>query len=300
MKIWEVLQELAGRNKFFVPFVFAIIYAIILLTIATPEIFSLMKEYSVIIAGALSLVAIGIALSGILSKKAEVNMKLNEYEKLKSGETHPVLYHQILKDVSILDDKGNALVSYKMTCKNTCENNIIPQLIHKIDHDGTIEEYSATINEKKAKTVFEKFIKEKIENGKRVTPKLSHILKIKFDLSEENIKPGERFLYGYTVKYKGVYSNMFKKHEEFCGQNILHPTKSLLMLLHAPKGLRFLREEMDIEVLDKHEVRDTREERRCWEIHPPQLSHNDIEILWELQEPKIACTYKLYFTVSKT
>ena len=294
----ELIEKFVRRNIFLVSLILIVIYGLVISIILIPQLFSLLKEYSVLVSGVLALLALVIALDSMYKNRAERIVKLNEYERIRSEETHPFFYRSIIKEVKILDENGNATVSYENTCKNT-SGKPIPQLKHEIKHDGTLEACSATVNQKEAKATFEKFIVKKIVDGE-IEPRLSHILKIKFDLSDERIESEALFSYGYSLRYKSVFSNMFKKRMEFTAHHIMHPTRLLVLRVYLPRGLRFLREELDIEVLDKHEVRDFREETRCKEMYNLRVSREGKEVLWELPEPKIACTYRVHFRVSKT
>ena len=275
----------------------AVVYLAIILIIVNPLAFSFLKEYVLLIAGILVLLAIMVGSQDIFMQKAKRRMELTEYERIISDETHPVLNTRIVKDVKILTKDGDAHVVYKITCKNT-SGGIIPQLLHEIKHDGTLEQYSATVNDKEAKATFDKFLITKINGAAKLN--LSHILKIKYDLKDEKINPEDTFSYGYTLEYKGLFADMLKPLEEFTAHHIMHPTKLLMIKITAPKGFRFLATDgMSIEVTDKNEVRVDREELRCKKMYWPQLFNDDSEIFWELLEPKIACTYALHFTMSK-
>lgn len=229
-------------------------------------------------------------LPGLIMSRARVQIRLKEYELLKLDETHPVFYRRISKFVTIKNAKGDADIDYHMESKNSGEETIT-QLIHEVHHDGRLESFRAYIEGREATTEYHKFIMKEIVNGESL-PSLGHILKIKFDLTKEAISPGRNFSYGYIL----TYSEIFQK-EDFTGQRIMHPTAMLVMSLEAPRGIQFV--EKEVEVVDKHEVKDRREEERCNKMFPLRIIHGGKRISWEVPRPKIACTYKLHFKVAK-
>jgi hypothetical protein len=291
IRMYEASKRWLSRNLIFI--VLALAYASLLLAFVSPPALLILKEYSTLIVGTLVLIAVVVYLRGTLAERTRTELRLREYQELKLGETHPVLYKQIAKFVTIENEKGNATVDYRMESKNTCEDQIT-QLVHEVQHDGKIELFNPYIEGKPATTTCDRYIKKKVKNGE-ILPSLANILKITFDLKKEAITPGRSFSYGYTVKYSAVFRDMFER--DFTAQRIMHPTYMLIMHLTAPEGLKFM--EKSIEVVDKHEVRVVKEERRCNDHFPPVISRDGKILLWEIPEPQIACTYNLFFRVSK-
>ncbi len=279
------------RNGVFVAL--ALAYVIVVVVLLNPRASGLFREYSIVIVGTLIAIAFSVYVRDTVQERALNRLKLKEYKELKLGETHPVFYRRITKFVTIKNHRGNADIDYHMEAKNTSED-IIQQLVHEVHHDGSLESVYAYTDEEEATTEHEKFIMKKVDNGE-ILPSLANLLKIKFDLREKTIPSGRNFSYGYTLTYSEIFKDMFK--QDFTGQRIMHPTAILVMSLESPRGIQFV--EKHVEVVDKHEVRDYREERRCEQSFPPKIAHAGKRILWEVPEPKIACTYKLHFKVAK-
>lgn len=75
----------------------------------------------------------------------------------------------------------------------------------------------------------------------------------------------------------------------------MHQTDLLRFRIYAPDKYRFTR--CWIEILDYNGTRDPVEEGICLAECSPKKIHDDTEISWEINDPKITYTYKLYFKV---
>lgn len=292
-------RAIQGMDVRLVGIILVIIYGSVILTILVPQIFALVRQNAVTLTGVLAIMASIFVINGLYQQRVKNAIKLVDYDRIITGETHPVLYKRISKDVQILDDDGNATISVMMTCKNTSEQSIF-QLIHEAKHDGELNAVSATVNGRESALVtYDRFVLTKIpeDMGKS---SLENILKIKFNLAEEKIEPRHTFSYGYSLKYGAVFSNMFKEEGEFSSHHIMHPTELLLIRIQAPPNASFEKSRLNIEIADKHDVRDIREEEKCRKLYYPYFTNNHREILWQVLAPKIASTYRIRFKASST
>ena len=251
------------------------------------------QHFSIIALGGLIIISLTSILYSYVKSEIIEDYEISEYKRMKLQETHPVFYRRISKYVSIKNDKGDADIDYHMESRNSGEDSI-QQLVHEIHHDGRLQNYNAYSDGRKVTPEYRRFILKELVNGE-VLPSLARVLKIKFDFREDVISPKDNFSYGYVLTYSEIFKSMFE--EDYTGQRIMHPTALLVMSLEAPRGNKFI--EKRVEVVDKHEVADSREGKKCNELYPPKIIHGGKRMNWEVPEPKIACTYKLYFKVAR-
>lgn len=244
-------------------------------------------ELTIVFFSVVSVILLIVAIYGSLDR-------ISQFDKWISGETHALLYKRICKDVRILNKQGNATVKYTMSCRKNPKV-ILKQLVHEIFHDGKIRLEGVTLEDKPFKAEVEKFIIRKIEDGEEREIPQPHRLKLKMFLPKG--VPKRDFKYSYTVRYEAVYRDMDKKDKEFSSHRIFLPTFWLKMQLSVPKdsNMSFLHEGLYVKVEDKHELEDFAEEQRIRDKYPPLIAENEQLIAWELPNPKLAYTYKLYF-----
>jgi len=223
--------------------------------------------------------------------------QLGEFDKWASGETHSVLYQRISKDIEILDEKGNAIIRYDMECKRT-PNATLKQVVHEIFHDGKAELLEVTLNGASIKAEKEEFVIRKKENGEKLIPQ-PYRMKIKIFFPAD--VPKQDFRYSYTTRYNEVYPHMDEKDKEFTSHRVILPTFWIKFTMRLPQNsnMSFLRDAVVVRAFDEHEVEDFSEDKRIEDKYPLIVSKDDKTIIWELQRPKIAYTYKMFFCVKK-
>jgi len=231
----------------------------------------------------------------------ETHLSLSELYRYKSRQTHPLYYYIIRKDIHIIDATGKAQVDYRMECKNTCPKNL-PQIKHEINFDGKIEEFHAHVNGKvfNEKVKRDLYFRQQIMEHEKVDVKQPYNLKVLFNVKSERIAPDQDFDYDYSLLCTKLYPNMDKKDEEYTAIHINHPTDLLVIRIEVPQNLRFIKDGISIQVLDKHDIRDCLEEEKCLKIYPWFVSRDRRRISWEIPNPKIACSYKLYFQAQES
>lgn len=278
----------------------SIITAIVTFTVAS-QLYVFSKELLLAILGILASASGILLLLSYYKATLETNFKLGELDRYKSRQTHPLYYYRIVKDISILNADGKGRVDYHMECKNTSPKKL-PQIKHEINYDGELENFVAYVNKKAFDQKVKKrlFYRHELKDDKKVSAKQPYNLKIWFDVKSERIAPKEDFEYDYSFTCDKLYPDMDKKDIEFTGVHINNPTDILVIRLELPKNLQFVKEDMSIWIVDKHDIRDCFEEEKCLKFHPWFVSRDQRRISWEIVKPKIACTYKLYFRALET
>jgi len=249
------------------------------------------------------LIAIFVIASVVLLAVAlfSVMKQFLEFGRWSSGETHPLLYKRVCKDVKILDERGDATIEYKMYALRTY-GAPLKQLVQKIVHDGKLELREVRLDGNLVKPEIEELVVEKKTDKKTELVPQPYIMKIKILFPTREIKPNEDFNYSYILDFKEVYPKMTEKNAEFSFHYVLVPTRWLKMKLSIPKdvNLRFVPDGVTFKVIDKHEAEDFAEEQRVREGYKPKITPNRRKITWEIHRPKISSYYKLYFRVKKS
>jgi hypothetical protein len=289
-------------NEKFRSWIVALVTAIVTATLifaSTYALYLYFKELLLGIIGVLTGVGLVLLVNSYYRSKIEIGYELAELDRFKTGETHPLFYYRVEKNIVIHNKEGNATVDYHMECKNTSSRSL-PQVKHEINYDGDMKKFSATIDGEDftASVKKELFFRQKIEGEQKISVKQPYTLKIWFDLREEKIKSNYDFEYGYAFANDGLYPDMDKKGCEFSGVHINHPTELLIFRIELAESLQFVEEGIAMQVVDKHDVEDSLEMEKCLKLHPWFMSRNKRRISWEITKPKIASTYKLYFQTS--
>jgi len=225
--------------------------------------------------------------------------KLPETEEIKSPPPteYPVILLRAIKDVKILDEEGNALISWRRTCRNNCEKEL-PKIVNEGRHDGTFKSCKVRVNGKRADYFVERY-KVLKENGEEEEMRLSNRLKLTINLEKEKIGPDQLFEYSYTVEYEGVFEKAYQRDAEWTSYEVLVPTNHLTIVIMAPESSKFDPKGSEVRVKGLYEIEDFREEQRCRDKYPPIVLQDGDLLMWEIRNPKIACTYSLHFGLIK-
>jgi hypothetical protein len=281
-------------------FAMAVLSSMIMATVIFVMLNIFSKEILLVALGATAMATTLLLLNSYYKLRLETNFKLSELERHKLRVTHPLYYYLIKKNISILNKKGKAKVDYHMECKNTSPKRL-PQIKHEINFDGKLEDFSAYVNGKPFNTKVERrlFFRKEIKDEREFSVKQPYNLKLWFDVKSERIARNEDFEYDYTFICDELYPDMDKKGKEFTGVHITNPTELLVICIELPEDMKFVEEGIFIRVMERHDVRDCFEEERCQKFYPWSVSRDKRRLSWEVPNPKIACTYKLYFQVKK-
>lgn len=230
---------------------------------------------------------------GRLQKEKPIPIPYREPE-FKSVIEHPLTYKRSIKNVKILDREGSAIVHFFHQCMNTGEKPI-PKIVHNMHHDGDLKTCHVSVNGSVVTPSMEKFIERRVD-GKETAISLGHRLKVTINIEEQKILPKQWFAYDIRLDYDKVYKNMFKPHVEFSSFHVMMPTDTLKMVITTPENTIFRRDDVEVIVKGYYEIEDFEEEKRCKYEFPPLFLHDDY-LFWEIEKPKLACTYFLYFSL---
>ena len=190
-------------------------------------------------------------------------------------------------------ENGDADIHHYFECKNT--KNILRSLRHRIEYDAMEalkqDEMMVLVNGAKSDFTVDTVTNCKVEGRNHIIKKFVTALCIKLD---PPMGKDQTFTYEYDVKGKGIYSKVKTDEGELSSHNVMHQTDLLRFRIYAPGKYQFTR--CWIEIQDYNATRDSLEEANC--LAPecaPKRMHGNTEISWEVKDPKITYTYKLYF-----
>lgn len=192
-------------------------------------------------------------------------------------------------------ENGDADIHYYFECKNT--KNILRNLRHRIEYDATEalkqDEIAVLVNGTRSDFTVDTVTNCKVEGNNHTIKKFVTALCIKLD---PPMSKDQKFTYEYGIKGKGIYPKVKTDEGEVSSHNVMHQTDLLRFRIYAPDKYQFTR--CWIEIQDYNTTRDTVEETNC--LAPecaPKKIHDNTEISWEIKDPKITYTYKLYFKI---
>lgn len=224
-----------------------------------------------------------------------IGKRKEEKTELPPQTVYPIELIRAIKDIKIIDENGNAVIRWYREARNKCEKEM-PSLVHKGVYDGIVQMIEAKVNERKVNHELKRYLMKRENNGKE-DQRLKHQFVLKLDLTKEKIAPEHVFKYEYVLNYKGVFKDMYKPNMEWTGYEVLVPTDSLTIIITAPKGSEFNSKTIDIRVMGLYEIEDFKEEEKCREDFKPLILQQGELLMWEIEKPKIACTYFIYFSL---
>lgn len=231
-----------------------------------------------------------------ISIASDINRLFEELKQLrKEVSTKPAVirYIRLRKTIDILNLQGDANISIFCDCKNGRDP--VRRLKHRMEYDGeplSKEDISVIVNGKHLQPDLETFELNKLPGG--VDPPFKN-LTILYIKPQSPIEPDSAFQYEYTTALKKVYPKVTER--DYTSYGIMHVIDSLGFSIRAPPEYRFLKESLDIEVIQYNGLQDTAEKMRINLRFTPIFMGNDTEILWEIKNPKITYTYRVYFQI---
>ena len=143
------------------------------------------------------------------------------------------------------------------------------------------------------------FLPLKFDRSGEEMERLGNTLKLVINLEKNKIRHEQLFSYEYVLRFKEVFKKMYERRSEWSGYRVLVPTEHLTFIIVAPNGSKFVEDDIEVRVDGLYEIEDFMEEKRCREKCPPfPLAEGDL-LMWEIENPKIACTYNLFFSLFK-
>ncbi|TET19466.1 hypothetical protein E3J74_06175 [Candidatus Bathyarchaeota archaeon] len=221
--------------------------------------------------------------------------KLRQLKEEVSTQPTIMRYRRVRKTIDILNQKGDAKISFFFDCRN--RQSPMRRLRHFLKYSGaplSRKDVVVKINGDHLKPELETYGLHKIPGGK--TPPFDNSTDLYIN-PQSPIKPNRAFTYEYTVCLEGVYSKALEK--EWTSHAIMHPTNSLELSIRAPSNYQFVKEALNIKVIQYNGLIDVLEIERITNKFKPIFMKDNTEILWEIKNPKITYTYEIYFKISK-
>jgi len=227
-------------------------------------------------------------------EKKRLEKQLTDANKEIQRQPRIAYYGLAQKTVKIANaENGDADIYHYFECKNT--KHILRNLRQRIEYDATEAlkrgEMIILVNGVRSDFTADTVTNCKVEGGNHSIKKFVTTLCIKLD---PPMGKDQTFTYEYGIKGKGIYPKVKTDEGEVSSHNVMHQTDLLRFRVYAPDRYEFTR--CWIEIQDYNATRDTEEEADC--LAPecaPKRIHDSTEILWDVKDPKITYTYKLYF-----
>lgn len=229
------------------------------------------------------------------SEKQEVEKQLACANKEIQRQPRVAYYNLAQKTAKVTNaDTGDADVHYYFECKNA--RNILRTMRHEIRYDAKDplkkDQITALVDGVSADFTCDTVTNCTIKGNDHIIKKFETSICVKPD---PPIRKDQTFTYEYGISAKSIYPKIKTDEGDFSSHSVMHQTDLLRFRIYAPDKYRFTR--CWIEILDYNGTRDPVEEGICLAECSPKKIHDDTEISWEINDPKITYTYKLYFKV---
>lgn len=225
--------------------------------------------------------------------------KLMETEVMLTTQTHTFIVYNTLKEITLLNSDGDAVIEYSFRCKNNPDKELNSIGLHII-HDGNLQEgtVECSVNDEKVKpNNVQRFVSIN-EDTKEPAKVMPHSLRFQI-VPFKPIQPSADFSYNYKYKIRKLYPKMTTKSAEFTQTNIVHPTHHLKCAIKAPPTYFFDISDVRIEVIDRDDIRYAAEEKRMTSESPPEVLDKDKILYWDISFPRLANLYRIWFSVRK-
>jgi len=225
--------------------------------------------------------------------------KLMETELMLTTQTHTFIVYSTLKEITLLNTDGDALVEYSFRCKNNPDKEL-NKIGLLILHDGNLDENSVKckVNDESVKpNDLQKFVTINEDSGE---PAKSMPHSLRFNIvPSKPIQPSADFFYDYSYKIGRLYANVTTQDREFTQTNIVHPTHHLKCAIKAPSMYVFDVPSVRIEVIDRDNIRYVAEEKRMAAECLPEILDRGKMLYWDISFPRLANLYRIWFSIKK-
>lgn len=228
-----------------------------------------------------------------------ISTQLKEYKRIVEEKSYTFHIIDSKKEIKILNEDGDATVSFYLRCENTSDKTLNHININ-ITHDGNLEDDSlhCMINGREVKPIdIEQLVTLYLKTKKEIKT-MPYTLTFKIP-AEGGIRSDEKFEYGYSYTARKLFPKVTEENKEYSSTLILHPTSRITVTVEAPDDHVFL-DKGRIEVFDRDKHEHVKEEKRIISDSPPILISNGKILLWTGANPLLATTYRLYFTIRRT